>query len=228
MNTRSKGYHFVQADVRKPDRPRTFRVQLPEQCYAQIPLRLTEALQGWDACYGDMVVNEAEYGYRNQGIYMHDGYKVVELSTEITAYGTIPPCFEVGRPHPIYKTPIPFWYWRGHLHDDFANEDTEARIDNHCEVYWNAYKFRDELLKNATELITGWTTWCMAYGTMVTVNFVGLDHFTVSIQEDQAYWYLLEDDQMYDNKEIKLVFVGGFERGKAAPPSFLSKCCSKQ
>lgn len=216
MNTRSKGYNFVEANVRKPDQPRTFRVRLPEHCYDHIPQRLTEALQGWDACYGDMVVNEAEYGYRSAGIYMHDGHKVIELSTDITPYGTIPPCFEVGRPHPIYKTPIPFWYWRCHTHDDFANEDKDARIDNHCEVYWNAYRFRAELLQNVT---TGQSTWCRAYDTLVTINFLDLDDFTTSIQEDQADSYNIQEDQTYNKNEITLEFVGGFERGKAARPS---------
>jgi hypothetical protein len=211
MQTRSSGYQFVRASKRRPDRPRCFAVNLPAESYEHIPERLTEALQGWDACYGDLVNNLGEGNYRNQGLYIHTGKKVVELSTDITAYGTIPPIFEVGKRHPIFKTPIPFYYWRGEADPDYEeeeqDEDINRRICSHSEMYWNHYEFRDPLLQNINYEQA--ETWCQAYGMTLVIEFSFMkpEEFIDMIKLNRTYEYEIRSDKS-TNQRMVVAFLG--------------------
>lgn len=206
MQTRSSGYQFVRASKRRPDRPRCFAVALPEDCYEHIPQRLTEALQGWDACYGDLVNNLGEGDYRNQGLYIHTGKKVVGLSDHITDKGTIPSFFEVGKLHPIYKTPIPFYYWRGELDPEYEDkekdEDLNRQICAHSEMYWNHYEFRDQLLQNINREMK--RTWCQAYGMTLVIcfEFTEPEEFIEQIKLNQTYSYTILANESTDQQMV--------------------------
>lgn len=169
------------------------------------------AIRGKGAVYGDLIYNREVGGYRNHGVYIYNGTNVVNLSDHITAYGTLPPMFVVGTPHPIYKTPIPFLYWRGELNPDYKDEekdeDLSVRISAHSEMYWNAYEFHQELLANLNRESN--TTWCYAYGSKLTIRIWphDVDEFIDTIQKDQVLEYEIDGDESTEN-DVVVRFLG--------------------
>ena len=54
---------------------------------------------------GDLIVfnesGEEEDRYRNEGVYIWDGKKLMELDSSIDDYGSIPPQFRIGKKFPV-------------------------------------------------------------------------------------------------------------------------------
>lgn len=97
-----------------------------------------------DLQWGDLVVFANTIAYRNDGLTIFDGEKLVDLFPEPDEYGSLPPNFRVLEKHPVTDQVVPITYWhRGDLRD--------SRFITHNSIVWFDHrKFSKELLSNLT------------------------------------------------------------------------------
>jgi len=106
----------VKASVRVEDQPRRYIVDIGDEhedrWRDQVTVELlTTAVLPHDPKWGDFITVRQASTYRNQGLYLFDGKKVVDLCHCVDDYGALPPNFQMGMPHPVTGKPIPFDYW---------------------------------------------------------------------------------------------------------------------
>ena len=85
--------------------------------------------------YGDLVMFEAHAGYRNDGIAIFDGEKIIDLCVDYDDYGSLPPQF-----HVIEKN-VPLNYW--------ASGEVDGITHNYI-VWFDHRTVRDECMRNVT------------------------------------------------------------------------------
>jgi hypothetical protein len=86
---------------------------------------------------GDLLSIEAYADYRNDGLYIYDGDRFIDLDTKIDDYGAIPKQFQVIREFPIH-------YWHGHNNPD----NRDRRIVHNSIVWFDHREFASELITN--------------------------------------------------------------------------------
>lgn len=87
-----------------------------------------------DLIFGDLIVFESVSGYRNEGVAIFDGNKIVRLYYDVDDYGSLPKKFQV------IKDDVPIDYWK-----DLDNQ----RGIKHNDIVWFDHKIvRDQCLKN--------------------------------------------------------------------------------
>lgn len=95
--------------------------------------------------WGDLV-RFSNGDYRNDGLVIFDGEKLIDLSPYPDDYGTLPSEFRVLIPHPETKEIIPLGYWHLH-HNEVTNETTEGICHNDY-VWLDHSRVGEELIRN--------------------------------------------------------------------------------
>lgn len=94
--------------------------------------------------FGDLVIFEEYSGYRNNGITIFDGKKIIDLSRDPDDYGTLPKKFRVLQKNEN-GTRFPLFYW----HNLSEDEDWQG-ITHNTYVWFDHKPYTDELIKNIT------------------------------------------------------------------------------
>lgn len=99
-----------------------------------------------DLVRGDLIVYDSMAGYRNEGVEIFDGEKIIPLDNHLDDYGSLPKQF-----HVIVNN-VPIKYWND-------NHDNVIGVDHNNIVWFNHSLVRHECLQNIKyELINGkWT-----------------------------------------------------------------------
>jgi hypothetical protein len=95
--------------------------------------------------WGDLV-RFSNGDYRNDGLVIFNGEKLIDLSPYPDDYGTLPSEFRVLVPHPETKEIIPLGYWHLH-HNEVTNETTEGICHNDY-VWLDHSRVGEELIRN--------------------------------------------------------------------------------
>lgn len=101
-----------------------------------------------DLIKGDLIIYEGMAGYRNEGVEIFNGRRIIPLISDYDDYGSLPKEFHVIE----NNIPIKYWY---HDHDN----GTIRGIDHNNIVWFNHSLVRDECLQKIKhEFISGkWT-----------------------------------------------------------------------
>lgn len=94
--------------------------------------------------FGDLVMFEEYSGYRNDGITIFDGKKIIDLARDPDDYGTLPKKFRVLQKNENGSR-FPLFYW----HNLTENEDWQG-ITHNTYVWFDHRPYVDELIKNIT------------------------------------------------------------------------------
>lgn len=93
--------------------------------------------QGADLVKGDLVIFDADTGYRNLGVTIYDGNKIIDLSDEPDEYGTLPQIFRV------IEDGVPVDYW-----SDRDKTDTGRGITHNSIVWFDHSEVLQQCLQN--------------------------------------------------------------------------------
>jgi hypothetical protein len=104
------------------------------QDHFDLALIYLQEIKQADLVKGDLIVFEALSGYRNSGLAIYDGSKIIDLDYEIDDYGALPQSFRV------IEDGIPLDYWA----------KGEVNIGHNNIVWFNHTLVREECLKNLT------------------------------------------------------------------------------
>lgn len=157
--------------------------------------------------FGDLVYNVEVGGYRNDGLYIYDGEKLLDLDNKKDDYGHLPQKFRVLEKHPTHDFIIPPTYWAGC--------GGQRGVDHNSIVWFDHTQKRNELLGNITygKLKCGKYavyTFCVLDGQkyMIVYNFQG--------DEDAEYKYNEETFELGDQLKQQLItkFRGYLESDK--------------
>ena len=97
--------------------------------------------QGIAPRFGDLIEFEGNSGYRNNGIAIFDGRKIIDLDAEPDDYGTLPQCFRVLEINPTgVRFPIRYWH-------NLTGEDWRG-IEHNYYVWFDHRPYRDQLIDN--------------------------------------------------------------------------------
>ena len=102
---------------------------------------------------GDLVTFDG--GYRNDGVMVFDGIKIIDLYYEIDDYGSLPPEFRVIED----GTPIDYW----------VPSETQPGIDHNTIVWFNHLLVQDQCLTNI-EYVLYQNGWYVIFTTFVYRN----------------------------------------------------------
>ena len=94
-----------------------------------------------DVVKGDLIIFDAEAGYRNVGKVIYDGQKIINLNCDIDEYGSLPMEFHV------IENDIPIKYWEDNYKERFKSLHVIG-IDHNTIVWFNHRLVRDECLAN--------------------------------------------------------------------------------
>lgn len=172
--------------------------------------------------FGDLICTTGFGGYRNDGIYIFDGIKIIELDREIDDYGALPSIFT------IITTGAPVEYWcrddyRGgsdHIIKWSGNES--QGIAHNSYVWLNLVDIRDQCINNVAleseenKVITTfkyddivYTLYlisCTAYGDIRKTNINFFKKILTKIEI-----LLLEYEEDYDEKTNNILFYNHFD-----------------
>jgi hypothetical protein len=95
-----------------------------------------------DIQYGDLVVFKQHAGYRNEGVVIYDGEKLIDLYADIDDYGSVPPKFKVLQKNK-YGVDIGLHHWH-----NINNDSDWTGIDHNLIVWFDQTKHIDELTEN--------------------------------------------------------------------------------
>ena len=103
-----------------------------------------------DISRGDTLILDCVSGYRNDGVYLWDGSKVIDLYTDVDDYGSVPPDMKIFDEDDDYRLPT---HWEG-------------IIDHNHIVWFDVEPYKDELAENITYNKNGgkkfiFYTWCI-------------------------------------------------------------------
>jgi len=90
--------------------------------------------------YGDLIELTEYSGYRNTGIFIFDGTKVIDLESDYDDYGALPRIFKVLQKNEYGFTPSLF-YWHNPLGKGISHNNI---------VWFDHYDYIDEIKKNIT------------------------------------------------------------------------------
>ena len=91
--------------------------------------------------FGDLVIIDQPYEYRNDGVSIYDGEKIIDLETDYDGYGALPSKFRVlEAPHHF---PLNYWHSRS---------DKKRRIAHNRIVWYDYKKNIDEILSSLKPL----------------------------------------------------------------------------
>lgn len=140
--------------------------------------------------FGDFIVDEVEYGYRNNGVYMWDGNDIVFLSWDPDDYGCLPEPFSVWVPHPEKGFIIPPRYW------EFIDHNTMTRFNNHKQHNENmVMKYDDILLGGLYALYVTWdNVHFIVFDVSESDNIRSFDYEDVEEPFDNDVLELLKDE----------------------------------
>ena len=92
----------------------------------------------YDLVRGDLICTESLDNYRNSGVYIFDGCKIIDLDREtIDDYGALPPEFHV------INDGVPITYWI-----NFGNEYYTKGVDHNNIVWFDSSPVKDQLMNN--------------------------------------------------------------------------------
>jgi hypothetical protein len=91
--------------------------------------------QSADLIYGDLVAFESAIGYRNEGLAIFDGEKIINLDAEPDDYGTLPEKFHV------ITNGVPIDYWHG-------SQEPNSAICHNTHVWFDPTPVLDQCLAN--------------------------------------------------------------------------------
>lgn len=94
--------------------------------------------------YGDLIVFP-DAGYRNSGLAIYDGDRVINLDTSIWEYGNLPPKFTVLQPNYFANGTITKSFHKRYWHD----ENQRHFIDGHIN-WFDHLRYGDQSIKNIT------------------------------------------------------------------------------
>ena len=128
---------------------------------------------------GDIIEIESESGYRNTGVFMWNGKKVINLYTEVDDYGSVPPEIEIADDN------------------DFTAYSWENLVD-HNNFVWYSPEIRDRIKDNLNDRLTAPAT--NIRGTMWTFHVVdqrglGLEELKRALDENRVIFNASD----YDN-----------------------------
>lgn len=92
--------------------------------------------------YGDLVIFRKNAGYRNDGVVIFDGEKLIDLYSEIDDYGSVPPIFKVLQKNK-YGVDIGLYHWH-----DVDGSPRDGRIDHNYIVWFDQRTYAEELENN--------------------------------------------------------------------------------
>lgn len=90
-----------------------------------------------DLVKGDLILFDGNTGYRNDGVAIFDGVKIIDLAFEPDDYGTLPQVFHV------IEGGVPIKYW-----EDRDDTDVGRGITHNNIVWFDHSLVRDECLRN--------------------------------------------------------------------------------
>jgi hypothetical protein len=93
---------------------------------------------GYELVRGDLICFNGLYDYRNDGVYIFDGIKIINLKYELNDYGDLPEEFTV------INNGVPIRYWE--------NTEKDKGIDNSNVVWFDPEPVRQQCLDNITEI----------------------------------------------------------------------------
>ena len=111
--------------------------------------------------FGDLVEFKEYSGYRNDGIMIFDGEKIIDLDSEIDDYGALPQNFRVLTKN-ADGTRFPLFYWHDYFRnysndagdaddaDDAGDDDSWRGIDHNVIVWFDHRPYLDEIVENIT------------------------------------------------------------------------------
>lgn len=107
----------------------------------------------YDFKYGDLIELLQYSGYRNQGIYIFDGKKIINLEDDPDDYGTLPRIFKVLQKNEYGFIPS-ICYWHNNFEttysedDDTSDIDLSRRIEHNSCVWFDHQKYIDAIKAN--------------------------------------------------------------------------------
>lgn len=93
--------------------------------------------------YGDLVLFSNHVGYRNEGVTIYDGEKIVDLYAQLDDYGSLPPNFKVLQQNK-YGVEIDLYHWHNVL------DKKAVSIDHNYIVWFDQIDYYDQIEKNLT------------------------------------------------------------------------------
>jgi len=93
--------------------------------------------QNADLRKGDLILFDANIGYRNDGVCIFNGDRIVDLYAEVDDYGSLPPEFRV------IENNVPLLYWK-----DIDDTDNGRGISHNSIVWFNHHLVKDQCLSN--------------------------------------------------------------------------------
>ena len=123
--------HHIPADVITPAEDTMFEDNELENALKYL------RSQNADLRKGDLILFDAKIGYRNTGVAIFDGERVVDLYSEVDEYGSLPPQLHVIED----GVSINYWGYNG-------DTDTTRGIAHNNIVWFNHLLVRDQCLEN--------------------------------------------------------------------------------
>ena len=96
----------------------------------------------FDLVRGDLICFEGLDVDRNEGIYIFDGCKIIDLDHEIDDYGALPSEFTV------INNAVPFDYWQDRNESKYIENESIRGIDHNDIVWFDARSVKDQLIEN--------------------------------------------------------------------------------
>jgi hypothetical protein len=130
---------------------------------------------GADLIKGDLVIFDANAGYRNDGVTIFDGNQIVDLYAEIDDYGSLPPTFHV------IEEDVPISYWK-----DIDETDIGRGIAHNNIVWFDHRLVREQCIRNIQyKVIEGGK-----YAIFTTFNFNGHNYRIIYDYVDDLYDFI--------------------------------------
>jgi hypothetical protein len=176
--------HEISIPNDTPDIYKTDDPDDPDDTYVDIDA-LTKYILDKKLCpnikRGDTIILEEKAGYRNNGVYMWDGKKVIRLYTEIDDYGSVPPEIEI-------------------TDDDFDPRSWHFLVDHNGYV-WFSPEIRERICedltdKNTATLLIRKTKWTFqyspGYGNTTTMT---TEEIRQALMQNRCYFEMEDPDQ---------------------------------
>lgn len=136
-----------------------------------------------DLVKGDLVLFDSNIGYRNEGVAIFNGDKIVELSDDVDDYGSVPQELRV------IEDGVPINYW-AYLDDT----DIGRGITHNSIVWFNHMLVQDQCLRNIT------------YTTVGKSKSTFLTWFNYSGQQYHIIYCYADADSIYDDLDDDYAF----------------------
>lgn len=217
------GHHWISFDVEDD-----FGNTTPQQLASATKKVKKLIKKGVPVKWGDLISNKKVALDRNNGLYIWNGKKVVELASKPDDYGSLPEEFTIVRTHPETGEFIHPNYWHNYLNN---YTKTERFITHNGYVNFDHSSFRQELLQNIQysyipfdpEKKGFWTECLTKYGTLYIVftnaddNIQNKDEtdaksmikkFKKILKQDKVYFEVGSYDDMYNyTQDVLVLFI---------------------